>query len=137
MEQEINLQMKEAGSQYESELSYLQVKATNIEEKLSKWNNLLEDNPEMIVDLDERVSELQNQKIMNQEEQNQLERQKNKKGESIKVTDITVLLNGIEGLLKKGTTKEVKQIYQCFIKGITFNKETKADIQMTLYFDAI
>ena len=38
-------------------------------------------------------------------------------------------------MLKKGTTKEVKQIYQCFIKEITFNKDTKADIQMTLYFD--
>jgi site-specific DNA recombinase len=132
---ELNIQMKEVNSQYESELSYLQVKATNIEEKLSKWNNLLEDSPEMIVELDGRVNELQNQKIMNQEEQNQLKRQKEQEGEAIKVTDITVLLNGVEGLLKKGTTREVKQIYQCFIKEITFNKDTKADIQMTLYFD--
>ena len=37
--------------------------------------------------------------------------------------------------MKKGTTKEVKQIYQCFIKEITFNKDTKADIQMTVYFN--
>lgn len=132
---EINLQMKKASSQYETELSLLQVKATDIEEKLSKWNNLLEDNPEMIVELDGRINELQNQKIINQEEQNQLKRQKDQENESIKVTDVTVLLNGIEGLLKKGTTKEVKQIYQCFIKEITFNKDTKTDIRMTLFFD--
>lgn len=132
---EINLQMKKASSQYETELSLLQVKATDIEEKLSKWNNLLEDNPEMIVELDGRINELQNQKIINQEEQNQLKRLKDQEGESIKVTDITVLLTAVEGLLKKGTTKEVKQIYQCFIKEITFNKDTKADIQMTVYFN--
>ena len=72
-------------NKYETQLSLLQVKATDIEEKLSKWNNLLEDNPEMIVELDGRISELQNQQIMNQEEQNQLKRQKAQEGESIKV----------------------------------------------------
>lgn len=132
---ELNLQMKEESHHYENQLSNLQVKAIEIDEKLSKWNNLLEDNPEMIVELDERVSELQNQKIMNQEEKNQLKRQKEQGGEPIKVTDIAVLLNGIEKLLKEGTTKEIKQIYQCFIKEITFNRDKKADIQMTLYFD--
>ncbi|MGF2141201.1 hypothetical protein ACQUD9_00900 [Vagococcus fluvialis] len=39
----------------------------------------------MIVELDGRISELQNQQIMNQEEQNQLKRQKAQEGESIKV----------------------------------------------------
>lgn len=39
----------------------------------------------MIVELDGRISELQNQQIMNQEEQNQLKRQKAQEGESVKV----------------------------------------------------
>lgn len=132
---ELNLQMKEANNQYEDQLSNLKTKAYEIETKLNKWNDLLEDNPEMIVELADRINELQNRKIMNREEQNQLTLQKNKERESLKVTDITVLLNAIERLLKEGTTKEVKQIYQCFIKEITFNKDTKANIQMILYFE--
>lgn len=75
----------------------------------------------------ERINELQNKKIMTREEQNQLTLQKNKESESLKVTAITVLLNVIERLLKEGTTKEVKPIYQCFIKEITLNKD-KNDI---------
>lgn len=53
----------------------------------------------------------------------------------MKVETETILLNAVDKLIEEGTTKEVKQIYQCFIKEITFNKETKSDIQMTLYFD--
>lgn len=72
---------------------------------------------------------------MIQQEQRQLINLLNQKEQPVKVDDITILLNAVDRLIQEGTTKEVKQIYQCLIKEITFNKETKADIQMTLYFD--
>lgn len=57
------------------------------------------------------------------------------KEKKIVTSDIHVLMTGVDRLLEKGTTKEVKHLYQCFIKEITFNKKTKSDIQMTVYFD--
>lgn len=37
--------------------------------------------------------------------------------------------------MKEVTTKEVKQVYQCFIREIIFDKSKNDDTQMTLYFD--
>lgn len=119
----------------EQELATNLVEQESVNEKIQRWNDLLEISPEMIVDVQPKINQLDSQLIMLKQREYQIELILGNKDKSIKTKHVTQLINALDTLLKGKEKKQVKVIYRSFIKEIRFDKQNKEDIKMVMYFD--
>ena len=119
----------------EQELAVIATEQEALHAKLTKWESVLEENPELVETLIDRLKELHTLKSNNQKRENEILHFLKHKDQSIEITNVQRLLQGIDAMLAGQEKKAIKALYRCFIKKITFDKETKDNIQMTMVFD--
>lgn len=104
-------------------------------ETIEKWQKVLEENPELVESLKDRLEELHSLRREKQVRENEIIEILAHKDESIEAHDIQKIVTGIDQLLAKQEKRVIKQLYRTFIKQITFDPVTKEQIQLTMYFD--
>lgn len=119
----------------EQELATNLVEQESVNEKKQRWNDLLEISPEMMVDVQPKISQLDSQLIMLRQREYQIGLILDNKDRSIKFEHVTQLINALDTLLEGKEKKQVKAIYRSFIKEVRFDKQNKEDIKMVMYFD--
>ncbi|UDM71758.1 hypothetical protein [Vagococcus fluvialis] len=72
----------------------------SINEKKQRWDDLLEVSPEMLIDVQPKISQLDSQLIMLKQREYQIELILDNKDRSIKVEHVTQLINAIDTLLE-------------------------------------
>ena len=131
----LNKEINQQARQAEQESKTLQQQLVEIQTKQAKWQHVLDDTPELYSELKERLEQLESDTIMIQQRQREIERLKQTKNQPIQVIDISRILEAIQQFINKSSKREIKQVYQSFIKEITFDKKTKDQFKLTLYFD--
>ena len=119
----------------EQELAVIAIEQEELLAKIAKWEVVLEENPELVETLIERLKELRTRKSNNQRRENEILHFLKHKDQPIKLKDVQTILQGIDAMLAGQEKKAIKELYRFFIKKITFDKETKDNIQMTMAFD--
>ncbi|WP_288394125.1 recombinase family protein [uncultured Vagococcus sp.] len=119
----------------EQELVTNLVEQESVNEKIQRWNDLLEISPKMIADVQPKINQLDSQLIMLKQRDYQIQLILDNKDKSIETKHVTQLVNALDTLLEGKEKKQVKAIYRSFIKEIRFDKQNKEDIKMVMYFD--
>ncbi|MBP2098921.1 site-specific DNA recombinase [Enterococcus rivorum] len=119
----------------EQELAVIAIEQEELLAKIAKWEVVLEENPELVETLIERLKELRTRKSNNQRRENEILHFLKHKDQLIELKDVQTILHGIDAMLAGQEKKTIKELYRFFIKKITFDKETKDNIQMTMAFD--
>lgn len=119
----------------EQELATNLVEQESVNEKKQRWNDLLEVSPEMLVDVQPKISQLDSQLIMLKQREYQIGLILENRDKSIKIEHVTQLISALDTLLEGKEKKQVKAIYRSFIKEIRFDKLNKDNIKMVMYFD--
>ncbi|EDO1223660.1 recombinase family protein [Listeria innocua] len=132
---ELNEELIAQAKPLEQELAVVVIERGEIDSKLFKWREALLDSPELIETLHEHVADLKDKHRNLQLRENEILGILEHRGEKIRVTDVKRILKSVDILLKGREKQVVKQIYRAFIKKITFDKETKMNIQLTIRFD--
>lgn len=104
-------------------------------ETIEKWQKVLEENPELVDTLKDRLEELHSLRREKQVRENEIIEILAHKDELIEAHDIQKIVTGIDQLLANQEKQVIKQLYRTFIKQITFDPVTKEHIQLTMYFD--
>lgn len=119
----------------EQELAVIAIEQEELLAKIAKWEVVLEENPELVETLIERLKELRTRKSNNQRRENEILHFLKHKDQPIKLKDVQTILQGIDAMLAGQEKKAIKELYRFFIKKITFDKETKDNIKITMSFD--
>ena len=108
---------------------------SSLEEKLTRFRQVLEVTPEMVEDIQLRINSLINK-------QNQLKRRNyeilsilDHQDVKVHVKDVKQLVKALDELLEGREKAKIKAIYRTFIKEITFEVHDKTQLQLTMYFD--
>ncbi|WP_430599475.1 hypothetical protein [Enterococcus sp. DIV0179] len=100
-----------------------------------KWQEVLEDSPELIDSLKDRLAQLTLLRKELQVRENEILGVLQHKGEKVSINNVRQILVGLDRLLLNREKKEIKELYRIFIKKITFDPLNKADIKLYLAFD--
>ncbi|MFD2386619.1 zinc ribbon domain-containing protein [Enterococcus rivorum] len=119
----------------EQELAVIAIEQEELLAKIAKWEVVLEENPELVETLIERLKILRTRKSNDQRRENEILHFLKHKDQPIELKDVQTILQGIDAMLAGQEKKAIKELYRFFIKKITFDKETKDNIQMTMAFD--
>ncbi|WP_270346200.1 hypothetical protein [Enterococcus thailandicus] len=95
----------------------------------------MEDSPELIDSLKDRLAQLTLLRKELQVRENEILGVLQHKGEKVSINNVRQILVGLDRLLLNREKKEIKELYRIFIKKITFDPLNKADIKLYLAFD--
>lgn len=133
--QALNQEMEEQRLPLTQELQIIQAQKQETIAKIEKWTLLLEDNPELVDSLKERLEELHTFRREKQIRENELLTILSYQGKKIEVDNVTDIVIGIDKLVSNQEKQQIKQLYRTFIQKITFTPDTKDHLQLTMYFD--
>ncbi|HIY58924.1 MAG TPA: recombinase family protein [Candidatus Tetragenococcus pullicola] len=119
----------------EQELAVIITEKEDTVRKLDKLKAAVIDMPDMLESLDDRIRELEEKRINCQVRENEILSFLERKEKKVSHKNVQQIGEGLEFLLKSKNKNEVKKIYCTFIEKITFDKDSKDDIRITMKFD--
>lgn len=132
----LNKELKEQRAPLELEQKVVQQQEQDIQAKITKWKSLIEDTPELAKELEARMKELEIELAVTRQRRQTIASFLEKEGVQLNPAEVEKMLHYVNALLAGRNKKDIKAIYRTFIESITFNKETKGDIQIRMLFDA-
>lgn len=133
--QALNQEMEEQRLPLSQELKVIQTEKQEITVKIEKLTLLLEEDPELLDSLKERLEEKHTLRREKQIRENELLTILSYQGKKIEVGNVTDIVIGIDKLVSNQEKQQIKQLYRTFIQKITFTPDTKDHLQLTMYFD--
>ncbi|EAC8051844.1 hypothetical protein KCU02_002551 [Listeria monocytogenes] len=127
--------MEEQRLPLSEELKVIQAQKQETIVKNEKLTLLLEENPELLDSLKERLEELHTLLREKQIRENELLTILSYQGKKIEVDNVTDIVIGIDKLVSNQEKQQIKQLYRTFIQKINFTPDTKDRLQLTMYFD--
>ncbi|MGG5342099.1 recombinase family protein [Enterococcus sp. AZ192] len=133
--QALNQEMEEQRLPLSQELKVIQTEKKEITAKIEKLTLLLEEDPELLDSLKERLEKKHTLRREKQIRENELLSILSYQGKKIEVGNVTDIVIGIDKLVSNQEKQQIKQLYRTFIQKITFTPDTKDHLQLTMYFD--
>ena len=119
----------------EQELAVIGVEKNDINDKLKKWQEALEDSPELIDSLKDRLAQLTLKRKTLQSRENEILSVLKHKNDNVSSKDMEVILAGLDRLLADSEKSKIKEIYRIFKNKVTFDPLNKANIKIYMMFD--
>ena len=132
----LNKELREQRAPLELEQKVVQQQEQDIQAKITKWKSLINDMPELAKELEARMKELEIELAITRQRRQTIATFLEKEGVQLNPAEVEKMLHYVNALLAGRNKKDIKAIYRTFIESITFNKETKGDIQIRMLFDA-
>ncbi|MBL1224203.1 recombinase family protein [Enterococcus sp. BWR-S5] len=132
---ELNQELVDQIKPLEQEVAVISVEKEEINGKLTRLYEAVEDSPELLDSVKERLGELTLKRKNYQLRENEILTVLQHQGEEITIKNVQSIINGLDVLLTNREKREVKQIYRTFIDRITFDPLNKNDIKLYMTFD--
>lgn len=132
---DLNKELVDQIKPLEQELAVISVEKEEINGKLTRLYEAVEDSPELLDSVKERLEELTLRRRNYQLRENEILTVLQHQGEEITIKNVQSIINGLDVLLTNREKREVKQIYRTFIDRITFDPLNKDDIKLYMTFD--
>lgn len=132
---DLNQELVDQIKPLEQEVAVISVEREEIIGKLTRLYEAVEDSPELLDSVKERLEELTLKRRNYQLRENEILAVLQHQGEEITIKNVQSIINGLDVLLTNREKREVKQIYRTFIDRITFDPLNKDDIKLYMTFD--
>lgn len=132
---DLNREMKKQVMPIQRELETVRKKKEELDQNLKKWHDVLLDNPEIYDSIKDQLLEREKNRASLQISENELLSFLKHKDEVVDFKDVQKILTGIDTMLTDKPKSEIKKIYRAFINKITFDNQTKENIQITVKFN--
>lgn len=132
---DINGEIHDQIKPIEQELAVIGVEKNDINDKLKKWQEALEDSPELIDSLKDRLAQLTLKRKTLQSRENEILSVLEHKNDNVSSKDMEVILAGLDRLLADSEKSKIKEIYRIFKNKVTFDPLNKANIKIYMMFD--
>lgn len=135
---ELNKQIQTQRKPWERELQQLGVELEETLKKLEKWEDLIKVSPELRIDLNDRIHQLELECMDIRHRTQELMQILHTEGYSIKLSDAKRVMGLVTQLLDDSDSKAAKKaILRTFIDRITVDKESKSDYKIYMKFDDV
>ncbi|WP_254907298.1 MULTISPECIES: recombinase family protein [unclassified Enterococcus] len=134
---QLNKELVDQIQPLEQELAIISVRNEEINRKLIKLYDAIEDSPELFESVKDRLEDLSTKRKEYQMRENEILAILQHKGEQVTIKNVQSIVNGLDALLTNRKKNEVKKIYRTFIDKITFDKLNKEDIKIYMKFDQL
>ena len=135
---ELNKQIQTQRKPWERELQQLGADIVETQKKLEKWEDLIKVSPELRVDLNDRIHQLEMECVNNRKRTQELVQILHTEGYSIKLSDAKKVMGLVTQLLADSDSKAAKKaILRTFIDRITVDKDSKSNYKIYMKFDDV
>lgn len=134
--EELNQQLKSNKQPWDQEQKLLERECLSLEKKIQKWQDLLMDSPDLFTEIKERITSLRNELQEKEQRLTEVQQLLLDQGDQVNKVDTERAFELVGSLIQPDTPKKtIKAILLTFVDRITFEKETKNNLQIHVTFD--